>query len=184
MAHSLRSLGTAALNFCMVAQGGLDLYWCVNLRYLNTLGTDLSFIFAGRTVAGACLNCTTVRKAEIPSFAGHGTSVQQSLSHKKQVASSQDPKSLPWTTSPRKTSSQEESTSLFVLLVIPRSVSLPSPRTELITEMCVDGDRCRGTEEAHQGILRYYRRLPACIDEACGEKKHNKCTRTMYTRKG
>ncbi|THH31969.1 hypothetical protein EUX98_g2231 [Antrodiella citrinella] len=27
MAHSLRSLGSAALNFCMVAQGGLDLYW-------------------------------------------------------------------------------------------------------------------------------------------------------------
>ncbi|EIN14251.1 inositol monophosphatase [Punctularia strigosozonata HHB-11173 SS5] len=27
MAHSLRSLGSAALNFAMVAQGGLDLYW-------------------------------------------------------------------------------------------------------------------------------------------------------------
>ncbi|KAI0352243.1 hypothetical protein OH77DRAFT_1561667 [Trametes cingulata] len=27
MAHSLRSLGSAALNFGMVAQGGLDLYW-------------------------------------------------------------------------------------------------------------------------------------------------------------
>ncbi|KAI0694417.1 hypothetical protein BC835DRAFT_1349476 [Cytidiella melzeri] len=26
MAHSLRSLGSAALNFCMVAQGGLDMY--------------------------------------------------------------------------------------------------------------------------------------------------------------
>lgn len=29
MAHSLRSLGSAALNFAMVAQGGLDLYWFV-----------------------------------------------------------------------------------------------------------------------------------------------------------
>lgn len=29
MAHSLRSLGSAALNFGMVAQGGLDLYWYV-----------------------------------------------------------------------------------------------------------------------------------------------------------
>lgn len=29
MAHSLRSLGSAALNFAMVAQGGLDTYWCV-----------------------------------------------------------------------------------------------------------------------------------------------------------
>jgi len=27
MAHSLRSLGSAALNYSMVAQGGLDLYW-------------------------------------------------------------------------------------------------------------------------------------------------------------
>lgn len=28
MAHSLRSLGSAALNYCLVAQGALDLYWC------------------------------------------------------------------------------------------------------------------------------------------------------------
>lgn len=27
MAHSLRSVGSAALNFAMVAQGGLDMYW-------------------------------------------------------------------------------------------------------------------------------------------------------------
>ncbi|KAG6857300.1 hypothetical protein H0H87_006493 [Tephrocybe sp. NHM501043] len=27
MSHSLRSMGSAALNFAMVAQGGLDLYW-------------------------------------------------------------------------------------------------------------------------------------------------------------
>jgi len=27
MAHSLRSLGSAALNFSMVAQGGMDIYW-------------------------------------------------------------------------------------------------------------------------------------------------------------
>jgi myo-inositol-1(or 4)-monophosphatase len=26
-AHSLRSLGSAALNYAMVAQGGLDMYW-------------------------------------------------------------------------------------------------------------------------------------------------------------
>ena len=31
MAHSLRSLGTAALNYGQVAQGGLDIYWCVHL---------------------------------------------------------------------------------------------------------------------------------------------------------
>lgn len=29
MAHSLRSLGSAALNFSMVAQGGMDVYWYV-----------------------------------------------------------------------------------------------------------------------------------------------------------
>ena len=27
MVHSLRSLGSAALNYSMVAQGGMDLYW-------------------------------------------------------------------------------------------------------------------------------------------------------------
>jgi hypothetical protein len=31
MAHSLRSLGSAALNFAMVAQGGMDIYWHVSL---------------------------------------------------------------------------------------------------------------------------------------------------------
>ena len=31
MAHSLRSLGSAALNYCMVAQGGMDLYWYAGL---------------------------------------------------------------------------------------------------------------------------------------------------------
>ena len=29
MAHSLRSYGSAALNYAMVAQCGLDMYWCV-----------------------------------------------------------------------------------------------------------------------------------------------------------
>ena len=29
MAHSLRSLGSAACNYAMVAQGGLDIYWFV-----------------------------------------------------------------------------------------------------------------------------------------------------------
>ncbi|KAF7977991.1 hypothetical protein HWV62_1833 [Athelia sp. TMB] len=34
MAHSLRSLGSAALNFAMVAQGGLDAYWWVPCKSL------------------------------------------------------------------------------------------------------------------------------------------------------
>jgi myo-inositol-1(or 4)-monophosphatase len=29
MVHSLRSIGSAALNFAMVAGGGLDLYWYI-----------------------------------------------------------------------------------------------------------------------------------------------------------
>ena len=32
MAHSLRSLGSAALNFSMVAQGGMDMYWYATAR--------------------------------------------------------------------------------------------------------------------------------------------------------
>jgi myo-inositol-1(or 4)-monophosphatase len=36
MAHSIRSLGSSALNFAMVAQGGLDIYWHVSPR-LNSM---------------------------------------------------------------------------------------------------------------------------------------------------
>ena len=35
MAHSLRSVGSAALNFALVAQGALDLYWCVSFAPLS-----------------------------------------------------------------------------------------------------------------------------------------------------
>lgn len=42
MAHSLRSVGSAALNFALVAQGGLDLYWCVRAR-ANFPGVTISF---------------------------------------------------------------------------------------------------------------------------------------------
>jgi len=37
MAHSLRSLGSSALNFAMVAQGGLDVYWYVLVCVLHFL---------------------------------------------------------------------------------------------------------------------------------------------------
>lgn len=33
MVHSLRSIGSAALNFTMVAGGGLDLYWYIFLSF-------------------------------------------------------------------------------------------------------------------------------------------------------
>ena len=39
MAHSLRSLGSAAMNYALVAQGSLDLYWYVK---------DLSLCFYGQ----------------------------------------------------------------------------------------------------------------------------------------
>jgi myo-inositol-1(or 4)-monophosphatase len=32
MAHGFRSMGSAALNYCQVASGSLDMYWCVFLR--------------------------------------------------------------------------------------------------------------------------------------------------------
>lgn len=32
MAHSLRSIGSAALNFCYVAQGALDIYWEIGCK--------------------------------------------------------------------------------------------------------------------------------------------------------
>ena len=35
MAHSLRSVGSAALNFALVAQGALDMYWCVCRRFVS-----------------------------------------------------------------------------------------------------------------------------------------------------
>lgn len=31
MVHALRSLGSSAMNFATVAQGGLDLYWYVSV---------------------------------------------------------------------------------------------------------------------------------------------------------
>jgi len=51
MAHSLRSLGSAALNFALVAQGALDMYWCVRAcvraSRRRTALIDVSFITRG-----------------------------------------------------------------------------------------------------------------------------------------
>lgn len=41
MAHSLRSLGSAALNYSHVAQGALDIYWFVYLVH-HTAGQSLN----------------------------------------------------------------------------------------------------------------------------------------------
>ena len=40
MAHSLRSVGSAAMNYALVAQGALDMYWCVSFfppSFFNSL---------------------------------------------------------------------------------------------------------------------------------------------------
>lgn len=39
MAHSLRSLGSAALNLAMVAQGGLDICWEVGCWYVTHISS-------------------------------------------------------------------------------------------------------------------------------------------------
>ncbi|KAK0462168.1 hypothetical protein IW261DRAFT_1348443 [Armillaria novae-zelandiae] len=43
MVHSLRSLGSSAMNFAMFAQGGLDMYWYVVLS-----STRLPFLYVLR----------------------------------------------------------------------------------------------------------------------------------------
>ncbi|KAH8835033.1 hypothetical protein DL96DRAFT_1572618 [Flagelloscypha sp. PMI_526] len=43
MAHNLRSMGSAALNYCLVAQGGLDIYW--------EIGTNPWDVCAGIVIA-------------------------------------------------------------------------------------------------------------------------------------
>jgi myo-inositol-1(or 4)-monophosphatase len=55
MAHALRSVGSAALNFALVAQGAVDLYWCVLLLLvLISLprGRNVDVVVIGRSDAG------------------------------------------------------------------------------------------------------------------------------------
>lgn len=49
MTHSLRSVGSAALNFALVAQGALDMYWCVLTR--DRRRRFRSFHFWGRSTS-------------------------------------------------------------------------------------------------------------------------------------
>ncbi|TCD68294.1 hypothetical protein EIP91_011153 [Steccherinum ochraceum] len=53
MAHSLRALGSAALNFCMVAQGGLDLYWEIGCWPWDVCAGAIIAQEAGCFVAGS-----------------------------------------------------------------------------------------------------------------------------------
>lgn len=51
MAHSLRSMGSAALNYGLVAQGGLDVYWCELQNALGSEGSIFTFVL-GRSDVG------------------------------------------------------------------------------------------------------------------------------------
>ncbi|KAL0575872.1 hypothetical protein V5O48_006094 [Marasmius crinis-equi] len=53
MAHSLRSLGSSALNFSMVAQGGLDIYWEIGCWAWDVCAGALIAQEAGCTVSGS-----------------------------------------------------------------------------------------------------------------------------------
>lgn len=72
MTHSLRSVGSAALNFALVAQGALDMYWCVLTRDRRRFRSFhfgghprlalpcFSLWAVGRSGAGASLFCSLV----------------------------------------------------------------------------------------------------------------------------
>jgi len=53
MAHSLRSLGSAALNFSMVAQGGMDFYWEIGCWPWDVCAGSIIAQEAGCLVAGS-----------------------------------------------------------------------------------------------------------------------------------
>jgi len=53
MAHSLRSLGSAALNYAMVAQGGLDLYWEIGCYPWDVCAGIVIAQEAGAVVSGS-----------------------------------------------------------------------------------------------------------------------------------
>lgn len=55
MAHSLRSMGSAALNFAAVASGSLDIYWCVTFSSVLRI-TVLFLNNQGRLAAGKFLH--------------------------------------------------------------------------------------------------------------------------------
>jgi myo-inositol-1(or 4)-monophosphatase len=52
MAHSLRSVGSAALNFCLVATGALDLYWEIGCWPWDVCAASVITTEAGCLVSG------------------------------------------------------------------------------------------------------------------------------------
>ncbi len=84
MAHSLRSYGSAALNYAMVAQGGLDLYWeigCWCVRARVTVGREVH-----RPLT------------DVLDAAGHGTSARGRSSRRRRAGSSRARTARRWTT--------------------------------------------------------------------------------------
>ena len=87
MAHSLRSLGSAALNYGLVAQGGLDFYWCVYCRF-RVAGECMLKTITGRLELGTC-GCDTmeVRSGHVlMMLAGPGISARVPSSHRRPAA--------------------------------------------------------------------------------------------------
>jgi len=62
MAHSLRSMGSAALNFAMVAQGGLDMYWEIGCWEWDVCAGIIIAQEAGAAVTGSAATFAALEK--------------------------------------------------------------------------------------------------------------------------
>jgi hypothetical protein len=76
MAHSLRSTGSAALNFSMVAQGGMDMYWYVFVMLLTLASRYLKdrSVQGNRLLVGHFIYSNLRIRYNKQRFLGHGTS--------------------------------------------------------------------------------------------------------------
>ena len=61
MAHSLRSMGSAALNLAMVAQGGLDIYWEIGCGSWDVCAGIVILQEAGGVMTGSAPHYTRTR---------------------------------------------------------------------------------------------------------------------------
>lgn len=147
MAHSLRSMGSAALNYAMVAQGGLDLYWFVCFL-VDKCFQNNEFLCAGRSVVGRGMfvrGSLLQRKLEVSSPAR-----MQRLKHRWKRTSESWPKKY----------LQDANISLSARLVTPRYGMPLDWHITLLTEF-LGWERDRGSEENHQRVLQYRRRCRA-----------------------
>ncbi|PPQ78037.1 hypothetical protein CVT25_015582 [Psilocybe cyanescens] len=80
MAHSLRSVGSAALNFAMVAQGGLDLYWEIGCWPWDVCAGIVIAEEAGGIVSGSHATFATSSKEK-----GFGVVTEEILTGRKYI---------------------------------------------------------------------------------------------------